>query len=79
MSGFLSGKSFDGKGKAKGARARMARAKVKARRARRARSSQIRMASFKDTADTAKNWDTSVPTAENAQDEGRCSSGIRGQ
>ena len=67
LSSFSSGK--DGKGNSKErARARMVRARAKERKVKRARiRNQLpRLSSSKDTVDTARNGDTSVPTAENA-------------
>ena len=50
------------------ARPRMVRARAKERKAKRARirNNKPRLNSSKDTVDTARNGDTSVPTAENA-------------
>ena len=48
------------------ARARMVKAKAKERKAKRARNHKPRLNNSKDTVDTARNGDTSVPTAENA-------------
>ena len=50
------------------ARARIVRARAKERKARgvRIRNHRSRLSSSKDTVDTARSGDTSVPTAENA-------------